>query len=54
MPAACCSPIPTIAVAVATRSICATMQGPAGTKAVDASLPPARMPLPEPMRQHGV
>lgn len=40
----------TIAVDVATRTICAAVLRPAGTKAVDASLLLARMLIPEPMR----
>ncbi|WP_280185675.1 MULTISPECIES: Mu transposase C-terminal domain-containing protein [Nocardia] len=40
----------TIAVDVATRSICAAVLRPVGTKAVDASLLLARMTVPEPMR----
>ncbi|MFI5726019.1 Mu transposase C-terminal domain-containing protein [Streptomyces cyaneofuscatus] len=40
----------TIAVDVATRSICAAVLRPVGTKAVDASLLLARMLVPEPMR----
>jgi transposase InsO family protein len=39
-----------IAVDVATRTICAAVLRPAGTKAVDASLLLARMLVPEPMR----
>jgi len=40
----------TLAVDVATRTICAAVLRPAGTKAVDASLLLARMLVPEPMR----
>jgi hypothetical protein len=40
----------TIAVDVATRSICAGVLRPVGTKAVDASLLLAKMMVPEPMR----
>ncbi|MEU1217108.1 hypothetical protein ABZ424_32895 [Streptomyces sp. NPDC005790] len=40
----------TIAVDVATRTICAAVLRPMGTKAVDASLLLARMLVPEPMR----
>jgi hypothetical protein len=40
----------TIAVDVATRSICAAVVRPAGTKAVDAALLLARMLVPEPTR----
>ena len=40
----------TIAVDVATRSICAAVLRPVGTKAVDASLVLAKMLVPEPMR----
>jgi hypothetical protein len=40
----------TIAVDVATRSICAAVLRPVGTKAVDAALLLARMLVPEPMR----
>lgn len=40
----------TIAVDVATRSICAGVLRPVGTKAVDASLLLAKMTVPEPMR----
>jgi putative transposase len=40
----------TIAVDVATRTICAAMLRPVGTKAVDAALLLARMLVPEPMR----
>ncbi|MFI9228496.1 Mu transposase C-terminal domain-containing protein [Streptomyces rimosus] len=40
----------TIAVDLATRTICATALRPAGTKAVDASLLLAKMLVPEPMR----
>jgi transposase InsO family protein len=40
----------TAAVDVATRTICAAVLRPAGTKAVDASLLLARMLVPEPMR----
>lgn len=40
----------TIAVDVATRTICAAILRPAGTKAVDAALLLARMLVPEPMR----
>jgi putative transposase len=40
----------TIAVDVATRSICAAVLRPVGTKAVDASLLLAKMLVPEPMR----
>lgn len=40
----------TIAVDVATRSICAAVLRPVGTKAVDASLLLAKMLMPEPMR----
>ncbi|MGK3093566.1 Mu transposase C-terminal domain-containing protein [Streptomyces sp. WAC01490] len=40
----------TIAVDVATRTICAAVLRPVGTKAADASLLPARMLVPEPMR----
>ncbi|MFD7814096.1 integrase [Streptomyces sp. NPDC059785] len=40
----------TIAVDVATRTICAAVLRPVGTKAVDASLLLARMLVPEPMR----
>ncbi|MBO0881789.1 MAG: transposase [Mycobacterium sp.] len=40
----------TIAVDVATRSICAWVLRPVGTKAVDASLLLAKMMVPEPMR----
>ena len=40
----------TIAVDVATRTICAAVLRPAGTKAVDAALLLARMLVPEPMR----
>ncbi|WP_370423478.1 Mu transposase C-terminal domain-containing protein [Streptomyces sp. QH1-20] len=40
----------TIAVDVATRTICAATLRPVGTKAVDASLLLARMLVPEPMR----
>jgi hypothetical protein len=40
----------TIAVDVATRTICAGVLRPAGTKAVDAALLLARMLVPEPMR----
>ncbi|MFC5188130.1 Mu transposase C-terminal domain-containing protein [Actinomadura harenae] len=39
-----------IAVDVATRSICAALLRPAGTKAVDAAVLLARMLVPEPMR----
>jgi putative transposase len=40
----------TIAVDVATRSVCAAVLRPVGTKAVDAALLLARMLVPEPMR----
>ncbi|MGR6924376.1 Mu transposase C-terminal domain-containing protein [[Actinomadura] parvosata] len=40
----------TIAVDVATRTICAALLRPAGTKAVDAAVMLARMLVPEPMR----
>ncbi len=40
----------TIAVDLATRTICAAVLRPAGTKAVDAALLLARMLVPEPMR----
>jgi hypothetical protein len=40
----------TIAVDVATRTMCAAVLRPAGTKAVDAALLLARMLVPEPMR----
>ncbi|AQY20234.1 hypothetical protein T261_00963 [Streptomyces lydicus] len=40
----------TIAVDVATRTICAAVLRPVGTKAVDASLLLARLLVPEPMR----
>ncbi|MEV6256823.1 Mu transposase C-terminal domain-containing protein [Nocardia sp. NPDC051929] len=40
----------TIAVDVATRTICAAVLRPVGTKAVDAALLLARMLIPEPMR----
>jgi len=40
----------TIAVDVATRSICAAVLRPVGTKAVDAALLLTRMLVPEPMR----
>ncbi|MEU3629688.1 MULTISPECIES: Mu transposase C-terminal domain-containing protein [Streptomyces] len=40
----------TIAVDVATRSICAAVLRPAGTKAVDAALLLAKMLVPEPLR----
>ena len=40
----------TIAVDVATRTICAAVLRPVGTKAVDAALLLARMLVPEPMR----
>ena len=40
----------TMAVDVATRTICAAVLRPAGTKAVDAALLLARMLVPEPMR----
>lgn len=40
----------TIAVDVASRTICAAILRPAGTKAVDAALLPAQMLVPEPMR----
>jgi putative transposase len=40
----------TIAVDVATRTICAALLRPVGTKAVDAALLLARMLVPEPMR----
>lgn len=40
----------TIAVDVATRTICAGVLRPIGTKAVDAALLLARMLVPEPMR----
>ncbi|MFC8790072.1 Mu transposase C-terminal domain-containing protein [Streptomyces cinereoruber] len=40
----------TIAVDVATRTVCAAVLRPVGTKAVDASLLLARMLVPEPMR----
>ncbi|PZH09167.1 integrase [Streptomyces sp. NTH33] len=40
----------TVAVDVATRTICAAVLRPVGTKAVDASLLLARMLVPEPMR----
>ncbi|MEU2130496.1 Mu transposase C-terminal domain-containing protein [Streptomyces sp. NPDC018352] len=40
----------TIAIDVATRTICAAVLRPVGTKAVDASLLLARMLVPEPMR----
>nr|WP_307717712.1 Mu transposase C-terminal domain-containing protein [Streptomyces sp. V4I23] len=40
----------TIAVDVATRTVCAAVLRPMGTKAVDASLLLARMLVPEPMR----
>ncbi|WP_449061539.1 Mu transposase C-terminal domain-containing protein [Planomonospora algeriensis] len=40
----------TIAVDVATRTICAAVLRPAGTKAVDAAVLLARMLVPEPMR----
>ncbi|RVU17074.1 integrase [Streptomyces antnestii] len=40
----------TIAVDVATRTICAAVLRPAGTKAVDASLLLAKMLVPEPLR----
>lgn len=40
----------TAAIDVATRTICAAVLRPAGTKAVDASLLLARMLVPEPMR----
>ncbi|MFI2437354.1 hypothetical protein [Streptomyces sp. NPDC018693] len=40
----------TIAVDVATRTICAALLGPAGTKGVDAAVLLARMLVPEPMR----
>jgi len=40
----------TIAVDVATRTICAAVLRPAGTKAVDAALLLARVLVPEPMR----
>jgi hypothetical protein len=40
----------TIAVDVATRAIAAAVLRPVGTKAVDASLLPAEMLVPEPMR----
>jgi putative transposase len=40
----------TAAVDIATRTICAAILRPAGTKAVDASLLLARMLVPEPMR----
>jgi transposase InsO family protein len=40
----------TIAIDVATRTICAAVLRPAGTKAVDAALLLARMLVPEPMR----
>ncbi|MEU2739560.1 hypothetical protein ABZ656_30405 [Streptomyces sp. NPDC007095] len=40
----------TIAVDVASRTICAAILRPAGTKAVDAALLLARMLVPEPMR----
>ncbi|WP_433521557.1 integrase [Nocardia pseudovaccinii] len=40
----------TIAVDVATRTICAAVLRPVGTKAVDAALLLARMVVPEPMR----
>jgi putative transposase len=40
----------TIAVDVATRSICAAVLRPVGTKAVDASLVLAKVLVPEPMR----
>ncbi|MGH3373840.1 MAG: integrase, partial [Actinoallomurus sp.] len=40
----------TIAVDVATRTICAAVLRPVGTKAVDASLLLAKMLVPEPMR----
>ncbi len=40
----------TAAVDVATRTVCAAVLRPAGTKAVDASLLLARMLVPEPMR----
>ncbi|MCO6004925.1 integrase [Actinoallomurus purpureus] len=40
----------TIAVDVATRTICAAVLRPVGTKAVDASLLVAKMLVPEPMR----
>ncbi|WP_208754141.1 hypothetical protein [Streptomyces bauhiniae] len=40
----------TVAVDVATRTICAAVLRPAGTKAVDASLLLAKMLVPEPLR----
>ena len=40
----------TIAVDVATRTICAAVLRPVGTKAVDAALLLARVLVPEPMR----
>ena len=40
----------TIAVDVATRTICAALLRPAGTKGVDAAVLLARMLVPEPMR----
>ncbi|MFC9501812.1 hypothetical protein [Streptomyces sp. NPDC056982] len=40
----------TIAVDVTTRTICAALLRPAGTKGVDAAVLPARMLVPEPMR----
>ncbi|MGW5776505.1 hypothetical protein [Streptomyces sp. NPDC003863] len=40
----------TIAVDVTTRTICAALLRPAGTKGVDAVVLPARMLVPEPMR----
>jgi len=40
----------TIAVDIATRTVCAAVLRPAGTKAVDAALLLARMLVPEPMR----
>ena len=43
----------TIAVDVATRTICAAVLRPAGTKAVDAALLLARILVPEPMRPVG-
>ncbi|MFI6100835.1 Mu transposase C-terminal domain-containing protein [Lentzea sp. NPDC051213] len=42
----------TIAVDIATRTICAAVLRPVGTKAVDAALLLAKMVVPEPMRPH--
>lgn len=43
-------PDPTIAIDVATRTICAAVLRPVGTKDIDAALLLAKMLVPEPMR----